>query len=105
MANNIKGICGNGKSYLIQPNELFGQDEVDNLFVPPEDLNIYVELTTTKKSRSVIDFTDDGVVGVSSEKGNSTVSFIDGTETGRVDSDGNPKKITYHKLYWINNSI
>ena len=92
MANNIKGICGNGKSYLIQPNELFGQDEVDNLFVPPEDLNIYVELTTTKKSRSVIDFTDDGVVGVSSEKGNSTVSFIDGTETGRVDSDGNPKK-------------
>jgi len=92
MANKIKGICTGGKSHLIQPNELFGHDEDDNLFVPPEDLNIYVELTTTKKNRTVIDFTDSGVVGNSSEKGKSKVSFISGSENGKGnDADGNPK--------------
>jgi murein DD-endopeptidase MepM/ murein hydrolase activator NlpD len=82
------GICGQaGKTFLINPNLLFGQESSDNLFVPPEDLNIYVELTTSKKNRSILDVTDDGLVGTSTEKGKAVVSFIDGTKL-----DGSEKK-------------
>ncbi len=87
-------ICSAGKSFLINPNMLFGQEASDNLFVPPEDLNIYVELTTSKKSRSVLDLTDDGFVGTSTEKGKGKVSFIDGSPNGeaKTDKNGNPLK-------------
>jgi len=92
-SNKRHAICSSGKSYLINPNLLFGQDASDNLFVPPEDLNIYVELTTSKKSRSVIDLTDDEFIGTSTEKSKAKVSFIDGSNiSGKEDEDGNPKK-------------
>ena len=93
-------ICGEaGKSYLINPNMLFGHESSDNLFVAPEDLNIYVELTTSKKSRSVIDITDDSFIGTSTEKGKGRVSFIDGALNGKVskDKDGNEISKSFKK--------
>lgn len=86
------GICGEaGKTYLINSNLLFGQNSEDNFFVPVEDLNIYVELTTTRKNRSILDVTDDGLIGTSTEKGKSRVSFIDGSSTGK-NADGTERK-------------
>jgi hypothetical protein len=89
------GICGEaGKTYLINPNLLFGQEAGDNLFVPVEDLNIYVELTTTRKNRSILDVTDDGLIGTSTEKGKSRVSFIDGSITGKKQDGSERKSLT-----------
>jgi hypothetical protein len=81
MANN-KCSCSNGRTYLIDPNCIHGHDSTNNIFVPAEDLNIYVELTTSKKARSIIDITSSGVVGTSSERGSTRVSFIDGSDVG-----------------------
>lgn len=92
MANKRSAICEAGKSFLINPNLLFGQGFDDNIFVSPEDLNIYVELTTSKKNRSIIDIgPDDNVEYTSSDAGKAKVSFIDGSPNGKdtVDKDGN----------------
>lgn len=94
MASKRSAICENGKSYLINPNLLFGQGFDDNIFVSPEDLNIYVELTTSKKNRSIIDLTpDDNVEYTSSDVGKKKVSFIDGSPNGKSTIDSNGNKI------------
>ena len=93
MGKDRKAICETGKTYLINPNLLFGQEVGDNnVSVPIEDLNIYVELTTSKKSRSIIDVGEEGVVAESSTSGPVPISFIDGNANGKFEADGTPKK-------------
>jgi len=84
-------ICENGKSFLINPNLLFGQGLDDGITVAHEDLNIYVELTTSKKNRSIIDVSDNGLEYTSSDVGKSRVSFIDGSPNGEFDGKNNEK--------------
>lgn len=84
--------CSAGKTYLLDPNLLFGQGIDENIYVTPEDLNIYVELTTSRKNRSIIDIKDDGFEAQSTDVGKSRVSFIDGTENGEIGIDGEKKK-------------
>lgn len=99
MASKRSAICENGKSYLINPNLLFGQGFDDNIFVSSEDLNIYVELTTSKKNRSIIDVTsNDNVEYTSSDVGKKRVSFIDGSSSG-VEKDGKTPKTSLTTSY------
>ena len=82
MANDSSNCgCSNGRTYLIDPNQIFGHDRDSNVFIPQEDLNIYVELTTSRKSRSIISVSDTTVVGVTQE-GSRKISFIDGSNVG-----------------------
>jgi hypothetical protein len=90
MAKEKKMINSAGKTHLINPNLQFGQGIGDNSSVPLEDLNIYVELTTSKKSRSIIDVTDNGVKYDSSSAAKKIVSFISGSDNGGKDADGKP---------------
>ena len=82
MANDSSNCgCSNGRTYLIDPNQIFGHDRDSNVFIPQEDLIIYVELTTSRKSRSIISVSDTTVVGVTQE-GSRKISFIDGSNVG-----------------------
>jgi len=92
MANEKNCYCSNGKTYLVNPNAFNGQGIGDNFSVQTEDLNIYVELTTSKKQRSIITVSDKNVTGTSSTKGKSRVSFIDGTNIGATNSAGKKVK-------------
>ena len=93
MANNSENCgCGNGKTFLVDPNNNLGEDSADGFSVPLEDLNIYVELTTTRKSRSVIDVSDSATEFDSTVNDAGTISFIAGSDNGEVDADGDPKQ-------------
>lgn len=52
MANNVG--CKSGKTILVDPNKFEGQNSFDNMSVPIEDLNISVELTASRKERTVL---------------------------------------------------
>ena len=78
MANNRVG-CESGKTRLVDPNNFSNSGNVDdNISVPLEDLNISVQLTTRKKSRTVLTKTDKDSTGKSSDS--VRVNFIEGKE-------------------------
>ncbi len=93
MGNERSAICEAGKSYLINPNLLFGQGFDDGITVSHEDLNIYVELTTSKKNRSIIDVRPNDVEYTSSDVGKKRVSFIDGSPNGKEKTNSKGEKI------------
>ena len=87
MAKDFDCGCNAGRTYLIDPNKSsgngFGNNSTgnDGTFVPPEDLNIYVELTTIAKSRSVISVDSSSKLTTENiSKGKNKISFIDGKE-------------------------
>ncbi len=77
MANNSVG-CSSGKSLLVDPNKFDGQSSFTNMSVPLEDLSISVELTTSKKARTVLVSTQSGGNSVNEGKDTVTINFIDG---------------------------
>ena len=79
MANNRIG-CSNNKTTLVDPNLFEGQSSSNNISVPLEDLNIWVQLDTYKKGRTVL--TAESKKGSNSTQTNSNISikFIEGTE-------------------------
>lgn len=92
MANEFNCGCNAGRTYLIDPN-LSAGNGFEKTFVPPEDLNIYVELTTTSKSRSIISVDTTGEATTdNSLRSKTKISFIDGTDLGQKDSEGEPIK-------------
>lgn len=74
-----KVSCRSGKTVLVDPNDFYGQDSSSNMSIPNEDLNITVELTTTKKARTILTSTTSGsaVYGNNIESDAVKVSFID----------------------------
>jgi hypothetical protein len=54
MANKLRD------DYIIDPNSVDGVDSSSNFFVPYEDLTISVELSTEKKSRTLLKTTSAG---------------------------------------------
>lgn len=77
--DNIQGSvgCRSGKTILIDPNKLEYQGFYDNMSIPLEDLNIFVQLETTKRARTVL--IDNGVTFSQNTKG-VKVKFIEGTD-------------------------
>jgi len=69
--------CRSGKTILVDPNKFENQGFYDNMSVPLEDLNIFVQLETTKRARTVL--IDDGVKFSNNTKG-IKVKFIEGTD-------------------------
>lgn len=69
--------CRSGKTILVDPNKFENQGFYDNMSVPLEDLNIYVQLETTKRARTVL--TDNGITISQNTKG-VKVFFIEGTD-------------------------
>lgn len=80
MANSKVG-CSSGKTILVDPNKFDGQNSFNNMSVPLEDLNISVELTTSKKARTVLITKPDGdgIVNQGSNTDDVTIRFIDGS--------------------------
>ncbi len=84
MAKDFNCGCSNGRTYLIDPNKsagngLGGPGNDNGTFVPPEDLNIYVELTTTAKSRSVISVDSSSKLTTENiTKGKNKIKFVGG---------------------------
>jgi len=70
-------MATNSRILYVDPNNING-DAITNIPIKNEDLSIFVELTTSKKSRSVIkdgtQFNDNGI--------DSKVSFISGSQSG-----------------------
>ncbi len=87
MANGKIG-CNKGKTYLVDPNN-FGGNSSNNIFVPLEDLNISVQLKTTKRGRTILS-ANNSVRTAESTK-TLKVSFIEG-------SDINGKKVLTSKF-------
>jgi hypothetical protein len=91
MASNVNNQFGNGKSFnrlfLFEPNP------ANNGLIPNENLNIIVELETTKRGRSAIllDEQSDTSSIITVNKGsNKPIKFIGGTKFGeKRDKDGN----------------
>lgn len=77
MANNKIG-CSAGKTSLVDPNAFDGQSSVSNMFVPLEDLSIYVQLETHRKARTVL--TSDGPKNTGETSKPIRVTFIEGSE-------------------------
>jgi murein DD-endopeptidase MepM/ murein hydrolase activator NlpD len=69
--------CRSGKTILVNPNKFENQGFYDNMSVPLEDLNIFVQLETTKRARTVL--INDGVSFSQNTKG-VKVKFIEGTD-------------------------
>ena len=80
MDNNNNGIgCRSNKTVLVDPNAFDGQSSISNISVPLEDLTISVELSTSKKARTVL--TTEGNGNNIGESSNAVrVNFIEGTE-------------------------
>jgi hypothetical protein len=78
MANNTS--CSAGRLTLIDPNAFDGQSSESNVPVQLEDLTIYVELTTTRKSRTIL--VSNGQSNTATNLRGVTVNFIEGTEYG-----------------------
>jgi hypothetical protein len=73
MANKIS-------DYIIDPNSVDGLDSSSNFFVPYEDLTISVELSTQKKSRTLLKTTSAGSVSQSDKR--VKINFIQGETFG-----------------------
>ena len=70
--------CRSGKTTLIDPNSFQGQDSSSNIPVQLEDMSISIELTTTKKGRTIL--TSSGTNGGSSDSSsNISVNFFSGS--------------------------
>lgn len=69
---------------LIDPNDFTGVEGGDKFstFVPLEDLNISVELTTTTKARSILTSTKEGGSERTTSGEISSITFIDGEKFG-----------------------
>lgn len=80
--------CTNKKTSMVDPNRFFTSDNstdykninLDNFSVPLEDLSVLVELTTTRKNRTVLTLGGKNGGFESSSGKNGTISFIDGTD-------------------------
>lgn len=80
--------CTNKKTSMVDPNRFFTSDNstdykninLDNFSVPLEDLSVFVELTTTRKNRTVLTLGGKNGGFESSSGKNGTISFIDGTD-------------------------
>ena len=71
--------CLHGRTIIVDPNKFQGQSSADNFSVQPEDLNILVDLTTTKKSRSII--TVDGkVTNIDNTNNDVSIKFFKGNQ-------------------------
>lgn len=66
--------------YIIDPNSVDGQDSSSNFFVPYEDLTILVELSTQKKSRTLLKTNSAGSVVESNNR--IKINFIEGEAFG-----------------------
>jgi hypothetical protein len=80
MANNTRIGCSAGKTTLVDPNAFYGQDSSSNMFVPLEDLSIYVQLETQRKARTVL--TSDGKKNLGASSSDVRIKFIEGSEVG-----------------------
>lgn len=87
--NNI-GDCGctNKKTTMVDPNKFYDSNttsdykniNLNNFSVPLEDLSVMVELTTTRKNRTVLTIGGkDGSMSESTVGGAGVINFIDGT--------------------------
>lgn len=85
--DNNNGECGgclHGRTIIIDPNKFQGQSSNDNFSVQTEDLSILVDLTTSKKNRSVI--TVDGkVTNIDNTNNDVSIKFFKGNQKN---SDG-----------------
>lgn len=82
MASKTSCGSGTGRTRLIDPNAFDGQSSVSNISVPLEDLSILVELSTTKKARTILTTSKEGKSNASSSGGVVRVNFIEGSEVG-----------------------
>ena len=74
MANKIS--CSSKKTLLVDPNDFDGQNLLNNISVPLEDLSIYVQLETTKKARTILNSNGISSTFISTE--GSYITFIEG---------------------------
>ena len=77
MANN-KISCSTGKTSLVDPNNFTNSVNPNNVSVPIEDLNIYVQLTTYKKARTILSASNDITKNESSSS--VSISFVEGSK-------------------------
>lgn len=82
MANNNCIKCRSGKTVLVDPNNFEGQNSFDNISVPLEDLNIIVQLSASKKSRTILTTEKSGnrVINSGGNTDRLTVNFIEGSD-------------------------
>ena len=84
MANNSQIGCA-GRTLLVDPNKFSGHNSLDNRPVSLEDLSISVELTTSKKSRTILTTDKSAINTVSNTSNNQkpvTINFIQGSDVG-----------------------
>lgn len=77
MANN-KISCSTGKTNLVNPNNFSNSTDPNNISVPVEDLNIYVQLTTYKKGRTVLSASND--ITKNESTNSVSISFVEGSK-------------------------
>ena len=80
MANETRIGCSAGKTTLVDPNAFDGQSSISNIFVPLEDLSIYVQLETQRKARTVL--TSEGKKNIGQSSSDVRVKFIEGSDVG-----------------------
>ena len=78
MANETKIGCSAGKTTLVDPNNFDGQSSLSNVFVPLEDLSIYVQLETQRKARTVL--TSEGKTNSGVSSSDVRIKFIEGSD-------------------------
>ena len=78
MANNTRIGCSAGKTTLVDPNAFDGQSSTSNIFVPLEDLSIYVQLETQRKARTVL--TSEGKEKTGKSSSDVRIKFIEGSD-------------------------
>jgi hypothetical protein len=85
--------CGGSKTSLINPNAFRVNDRLTSSPIQLEDLSIYVELTTSKKGRTVLVQSKEGgsTPGTSQSRKAITVNFIEGSNVGGL---GDKKYLT-----------
>lgn len=81
MANSIGCSKGQNKTRLVDPNNFNGHNSITNVPVSLEDLTISVELTTTKKARTLLTTSKAGI-STSQSTDQVTVRFLEGSVVG-----------------------
>lgn len=85
--------CLHGKTIIVDPNKIQGQTPNDGFFVQPEDLSILVDLTTRKKSRSIITLEGNNL-NVSPTDNNSNINTIRFFKGNQKNKDGTTSQTT-----------
>ena len=82
MASKTSCTSSGNRTRLVDPNTFDGQSSSSNISVPLEDLSIMVELSTTKKARTILTTSKEGKSNVSSTGKAVRINFIEGSEVG-----------------------